>query len=113
LRPDQTTGQPPPDDPREFEQVPQTVLEHVLDDGEIDVVSVNEDVARSHHPAKDPGQIGPEPSRTLEQVEELLVYARLSESLVGNDVGGNVQAARLREPSPNRRRPGRRSAEAS
>ena len=73
-------------------------LQHVANDGGVHgEVSVDQDVAETGHPAKLRREPGCHPSGTLEQLEECLVGARLTESIARDHVRSDVEGGLYRD----------------
>lgn len=67
---------------------------HVAHDLEVDlVVAVDQDVPEAAHRAQPADELGRQPSRPLQEVEQLPLRARLAETLVGDHVPGRVDGS--------------------
>ena len=75
-----------------------SAFQHIANDGGIhSEVSVDQDVAETGHLAKLRREPGRHPSGTLEQLEELLVGARFTESITRHHVRSNVEGSLYRD----------------
>ena len=82
-----------PNGGNEGQQVVEVVLEHVLDDPEVDLlVAVDQDIAEARHVSQGRRQFLREPSRLDEEVEEISVGLGFTQPLVRDDVRGDVQS---------------------